>query len=191
MRIDPTPLQTFLVKVVDEHAHGRQIGGTPLVCVDECLNRAEIFDLCLKLVTSGIAAGSDTLWYQLRKHVNGEHSLLGGGSKPKDFPQGYELGLPVKGWSWTDRKVAEALIVRFSATDRLVFLSENTRLDSEGIRNILRDEVAETLADHHHGRLALLAVFKRGKTSMTDFVHSVYTILSNHVFVPGFEERLV
>jgi hypothetical protein len=190
MRLVRTELQVFLVKVLSETSD-QTTDELPLVCVDECLNRREIRGLCRELLTSGITGGCDSLWYQLRRHQDGTHSLLHGGGKPSVLPPGYELGLPVKRWKWPDRKVAEALVVRFACSDRLVFLSENTRLDRDGIRRILRDEVAEALAVHNHGRFALLSIFKRGKTPISRFVASVRDMLRMHVFQPGFDEELI
>src|SRR5262245_31910298 len=95
-----TPLQTFLAKVIDEHARSREPIQGPLITVDECLNHPLIHQLITELVMSGVVGASDTLWYQRRQRTDGSYLLLGGGQVPKMLPAGHEVGFPVKNWTW-------------------------------------------------------------------------------------------
>jgi hypothetical protein len=186
-----TPLQTFLAKVVDEHARCREPVQDSLIAIDESLNHPLSRQLVTELVTSGVAGAADTLWYQLRKRTDGSHVLLEGSRPPKIMPVGHQVGRPVKHWTWPDERVVEAVIARFGVADRIVLLSENTRLNQRGLRRILREEVGPALQQHKLERLCLLALFKKGKSSMPAYVKAVRSTLERIAFVSGYQEILL
>jgi hypothetical protein len=148
------------------------------VGIDECLNHLVIHQLGRKLVEQELAYAWRTLWYQFRQKEDGSHS-------------GHEIGVPIKHWSWSDEEVAAMLISLFGSADRVVLLSENTRRNQGGLRQILQTEIAPVLKTQRAGKLSLLAIFKKGKTDISQFAIEVETMLTSYTFTSGFAELLV
>jgi hypothetical protein len=166
----------------------------PLVGIDECLNRREISALVRSLFWKGLIEEADPLWYETRERdgiivgtvpggVDRDSQLRGPNSLIPD------IGVPVKHRSWSDFRVIQLLVVKFIRCDNLILLSENTRKNPDGLRRILNEVVAPALAIRHD-RLCLTALFKKGKTSISDYCLGVSDFLEKAHQPPGYLEVL-
>jgi hypothetical protein len=186
-----TPIQSLLLTVVNQHARLREPEQTPRIAVDECLNHSEIANLVNELVKTGAVAFAFPAWYHRRIRSDGTHILAGASQTPRFLPTDYDVGSRVEKISWADDKVVEYVICTFAGTDRVVVLSENTWLNEGGLRLILREDVGPTLNQHNLRRLCLLALFRKGKRKMPEYVAAVRTTLADCSFEPGFHEILL
>jgi hypothetical protein len=149
----------------------------PYLGIDECLNRTEITDLVRSLVSSGLVNMAGPLWYQTRERDGViVCSVLGGIDRDSMLKEPnaliHDIGVPVKHHSWSDFRVAQMLVAHFISHDNLILLSENTKKDQRGLRRILNKVVAPALALRPEP-LCLVALFKKGKTTITDYCRRV------------------
>jgi hypothetical protein len=160
--------------------------------IDECFNRSEIDELATALLRRRLIFTSSPLWYEFRVREGvPTGSFLGGVDKDSLFrgPDSLmdDIGVPVKGWSWCDLRVIQLLVCEFYSYDRLVLLSENMRNDANGLRSLLNQVVAPALKDRGD-RLSLTALFKRGKTSISDYVAGVTEFIEQGRTESGYVE---
>lgn len=158
-----------------------------MIAVDECLNnkiiKATIIDLCLR----DIVGGADPLWSQLREREDGELLVVSGGSKVNsNNSSSFDYGIPVKHSSWNDKRVASHAL-QMLIHSNVILLTENTKLDKNGLRRVLRDEVEPRLEGH----VSLVALFKRGKTSYEDYLSAVVNFCENEQLCGGYREVLL
>ena len=94
--------------------------------------------------------------------------------------------MPVKYSSFSDRHVAWWLVGGFVAVDRIVFLTENSKNDTDGLRRVLLNEVKPAVDAYHGDRLGLLVLMKKGKTTWSHYAEAMMNRLVEGVDV-GFE----
>lgn len=167
----------------------------PFVGIDECLNRREISELVRMLLRRDLIDRSWPLWYETRERdgvIVG--CFVGGVDKDSSLrePNSFipDIGVPVKHRSWSDFRVILLLVANFTHHDNLILLSENIRNDANGLRRILNEIVAPALA-LRSDRLSLTTLFKKGKTSITDYCLGVTTHLKQGYHRPGYVEVLL
>jgi hypothetical protein len=102
------------------------------------------------------------------------------------LPAGFELGLPVKGFSWPDEYVAQLLVAQLGASDRVVLVSENTKRDVAGLRRVLELRVAPALSADRHSALGLIAFMKKGRTAWSSYADELLRFLRAGPLPSGF-----
>jgi hypothetical protein len=144
----------------------------PILCIDECLNRKEIDDLATDLLRCGAIDSSTPLWWELREKGGvSTGCYLGGASGTQKQLYG-DIGLPKKHWSFSDMDIVDFLVCHFTSCNHLVLLTENTRLNKNGLREILRNVVSSPLSQRDD-KPKLTALFKRGRTAIDQYVSVV------------------
>ncbi len=149
----------------------------PYLGIDECLNRTEITDLVRSLVSSGLVHMAGPLWYQTRERDGVIVCSVPGGIDRDSMlrePNALipDIGVPVKHHSWSDFRVTQMLVMEFNTHDNVILLSENTRNNESGLRRILNEVLAPALALRPEP-LSLVALFKKGKTTIADYCRRV------------------
>src|ERR1700683_4342087 len=137
----------------------------PFLGIDECVNCKEIAELARRLIKKGLIDSAGPLWERTHER-NGVLvcSIPGGVDKDsllrKPNPLLADVGVPVEHRSWSDFQVVQMLVANFLSNDRLILLSANTRDDAGGLRRLLNEIVAPSLA-HRPEALHPMAIFKR------------------------------
>ena len=186
-------IAAFLRKLVLRPASDRPM--KPFVGYDECLNDRRIAELARSLIRGGLIEVASPLWYQPR-HKNGVVvvSILGGLDRDSRLrePNSFipDVGTRIDGYSWSDFRVVQMLVVNFVSRDKLILLSANTeKKRRDGLRRILNDVVAPVLA-YRQDPLYLTALFKKPKTNIADYCLRVTDFLKAHQD-RGYVERLL
>ena len=116
--------------------------------------------------------------------------LAGGLPPPGVRTPGHKYGLPVKGYSFSDRQVVEGIAAKFVTVDRLVVLSANLKGDPEGLRKLLEVHVAPILQGQHRDRFGLLVLMRGRKTPWSQYAAALEQRLTTGV-MPGYEYQVV
>ena len=156
----------------------------PLIAVDECLNNKKVNDTVIGLCLRDIVGGADPLWSQLRERDDGELLVVTGSVKGNNN-ESFDYGKPVRHSSWNDKRVVTHAL-NMLIHSNVILLTENTKLDKNGLRRVLREEVAPRLEKH----VSLAALFKRGKTSYENYLSSVVNFCENEGLCGGYKEVL-
>jgi hypothetical protein len=163
----------------------------PIIIVDECANHPEIDKAIQYLIKNKLALIRREAWSQLRKMSDGTFAHWEGYRRGIPLPEGFDLGVPIKGWSISDKQVIQNVIANFITADRLVFLSENTRNNIGGLKRILFEEIQPILEKSNHNRFGLLALMKKGKTKWEHYAAELKIIMSKETVKVGFEYRVI
>jgi hypothetical protein len=151
-----------LVEAVLAHAPGTG-SKTPLVCLDECVRGPAVKDLVLRLCEDGLAAGTMPLWNERRIRQDGSILYVWGGvDRSRPFSN---AGIPDKA-SWDDQEVVYTAVSQLYDYPRVVILTENTKRDTCGLRDILNKQVAPLLSPTLQQTRSLTTLFvtiKQGK----------------------------
>src|SRR5262245_20491016 len=157
----------------------------PYLGIDECLNHPQVNDLRLRLHYAKLVAGSGPLWKQRRIREDGTIVYADGGGVPRLIPAGFDIGKPEKNFRWDDELIVRMLIELLRVED-VVFITENTRLDSLGLRKLLRD-FGPQLDD----RVSLIGLFKLGKTTYAEYCQKVIHFMVTYSRASGYREVLL
>lgn len=156
----------------------------PLLALDECLNEKSLIDDLGRIVKDGLVHGIERTWYQARVLNDGSGQLLHGSKKPQY--QTFELGTPIKGYSWSDADVVCYLISHFVSYEHLIFLTQDKRKNSMGISNILFTEVEPIITQYNQNQYGLTVFMKLPKTSNTDYSTAIRQYVAKKNYKPGF-----
>lgn len=181
----------LLVELLTQHAPPGPRAALPLVGIDECANHPAIRKAIRRALKSDLILLSRQLWSQLRQKSDGTHLWLEGRPPPRDMSGGVEYGLPVKGHSFADVRVAENIAIQFMMADRVIVLTENARGDPEGLKRILLKRFKPVLKQYHQNRFGLLVLMKKGKTGWGAYSNAFLERLDSGSVDPGFEYRRV
>jgi hypothetical protein len=157
----------------------------PLLAIDECLNHPIVKAAVLQACHAGLATGAMPLWNQRRVRADGSVCYFWGGI-PRDFNAPFDVGKPEKYAIWDDQQVVYCLVAQL-IVHNVVLLTENIRFDAKGIRRLLRDVVGPKLDP----TVSLTGLFKRGKTSHTDYCKGMIAFLGKRKFTGGYREILL
>jgi hypothetical protein len=181
----------FDYRAIVQHApRGDSVSGSwpPLIAIDECLNSETTSQAVAKLCSEGLAGGSGPLWLEQRTRPDGSiYYAAGGVSKASSLP--WDRGVQTKGFVWDDQNVVAWLAFQLHAGRPLVLLTENMARDELGLRRILREHVGPAV--DARGDLALHALFKKGKTSYSDYWAQVRLIFQGRQWANGYHEVLI
>jgi hypothetical protein len=160
----------------------------PLLGVDENLNHDKIVMLTRSLVSRGKVAQSTPLWYKSRvSALTGEllFCIAGGVDKDTNLEPFYtDLGKDKQGETWSDNRVAAALVVNFSSSDHLVLLTADTHRNKDGLWAILNQEAKPNLPP----RRSINVLYKVGK-DMDVYCQKVQEFFDRQAtFKPGYYE---
>lgn len=165
----------------------------PYIAIDECLNCPDIERLCISLLQRNFTRGSGPLWYQLRIRSDGTKISVPGGVDKNSIlrinPLIGDIGKPAEYYSFDDLKVVQGLVASLLGNDRIVLLSENTKNDQYGLRRLLTVLVRDQLSNNHGNRLSLVALFKKGRTPISDYCEAVVKFIQDGYCKYGYSER--
>jgi hypothetical protein len=165
-----------------------EIDGPPILGIDECLNNEEhIGALVRRLLSCDAISQSVPLWYATRETKSGEKlSVLGNSISPS--PLVPDVGRPIRGESWPDEGVIACLISNFIHADRLCLLTQNVKLDVNGLRYIFENEVGPVLEALSPKRLGLLVLAQESPSSgnLGDYARAVESRLTKRPVTPGY-----
>jgi hypothetical protein len=161
----------------------------PSIGFDECMNRRDLKELGAKLFAERAVTTVVPLWWQLREQANGDR-VVGHGSDPPVFP-GMGRTVPVPGFSVPDTHVLCQLLYLFFSADKVVFLSENTKRDRNGIRVLLDTVMRPAIDQYHANHFSLVVLMKQRRTSYEAYLAEVERVVREHKFVPGYSYQAV
>lgn len=164
----------------------------PVIAIDECCDHPMIQDMAIKLLLAGYADRSTPLWNQRRVRKDGSILyVLGGLSKTDIKREDCDQGVSQKGARWDDQMVLHLLLGNLYHRNPVVLLSENTKMDRFGLRRLLREVVAPALSRRADDHLAIIALFKKGKTSYEDYCRRVVEKFVDQRWRTGYDEYLI
>jgi hypothetical protein len=153
--------------------------------IDEGLNNPQyVGTLAADLVACGIASESIPLWYAQRKTKDGQKFSVLGNSVSKSLLMP-DIGRTVPGASWPDEGVVALLVVNFLKADRVCLLTQNTKRDRNGLRDILESEVARALSELR--QLGLLVLAQKPGSKLKEYAAAVRAQLSSFGVPAGFQ----
>jgi hypothetical protein len=166
-----------------------------VVGVDECLNCKEINGLARTLVGRELVAYAAPLWIQTRERDGVIIGTFSGGVDRDSIlrqsnPLIPDIGVPVAHRSWSDFRVIQMLVAKFTTYEKVVLLSANTRFDEGGLRKLLNEVIAPEL-QNHAVNLSLTALFKKGKTPIEKYCRDVLFYFETKHFHRGYFEQLL
>lgn len=165
------------------------------VGIDESSNRVEIFQLVHELSERGVIRGGSGLWREQWKSPDGTLNYIYGGvaslkwSGMKGFID--EGSNRVKYTSDEDAVILDILVTYFLSYGRVVLLTEDISTNAKGLRRPLQEIFGPLLEKNHQGKLSLVVIFKKGKTSIDEYCARVTEILEKADFEFGYTEILI
>ncbi len=162
----------------------------PMLAIDECLDHPTVGDLGLNLVTRQVVSSTTSLWDRIWQRPDGSLVSIQGGGK-RFMSDGNDNGKLVKGFSANDGEVVCLLLGNLYSNDRVALITENTRWDKNGLRDLLVNHVKPAIEIYHYDRYGLHVFFKKGKTSMLDFCTHVAVALEHNGVSIGWADELV
>ena len=154
-----------------------------ILVVDECCNNGEIIVLAEKLLKGKFIDGCFPIWDQARIRADGTVIHVNAGYVGP-VPSGFDYGVPMKHHSFPDSFIAQ-LVEAYVKSYDVFFLSENTKMNEDGIRKLLRDNKCRAKNTH------LITLYKKGKTEYSDYIEQVTHKIQNWVFTVEFQEVLI
>ncbi len=154
-----------------------------ILTIDECCNNNQIIMLVEKLLAEKLVDGCFPVWDQARVQADGSviHVRVG---YAKGGPPDFDWGKPKKRHSFKDSLVAQ--MIEFQLKDKDVFfLSENTRMNRDGVRRLLLN------SPHREPNTHLMAIYKKGKTNYSDYCEKLTQLIEDWVPVKVFQELLI
>lgn len=149
--------------------------------IDECLKRNEIFRLASDLTENNIIRASAPLWWERRTLSDGRELYAYGGVSQDNASQMVlldgDVGKPIKYSSYDDSMIVDYLITHFLSYGRLVLLTENTKNNENGLRRLLDNQIHPILEEFNGGKLALVVLYRTGKTGIQDYCDYVYNFI--------------
>lgn len=155
------------------------------LAVDECCDHPLVRDTSSALFHADLLHGVSPVWNQRRVREDGSVCYSVGGATAQPNSQ-LEWGSPELGASWPDTHVILWVVGLLSVSD-CIFVSENTRNDEMGVRNLLRNHVGPNIA----APVRLVGFFKKGKTSYKEYCHQLARIIASAKFKHGYHEVMV
>lgn len=149
--------------------------------IDECLKRNEIFRLASDLTENNMIRSSAPLWWERRTRLDGSELYAYGGISKDNASQitllDGDLGKPVKYSSYDDSMIIDYLITHFLSYGKLVLLTENTKNNENGLRRLLDKQIHPMLEEFSGGKLALVVLYRTGKTDIQAYCDYVYNFI--------------
>lgn len=155
------------------------------LAIDECSDHPDIRAVSRALLEARLITGATPVWNQRRQRKDGSICYAVGGAAPGPRFE-IDWGKPEERTSWPDTAVAIWVVGMLSGGD-IIFVSENIRRDSAGIRTILKDHVAPHIGEPFR----LVGLFKKGKTSYSQYCQALVQMLAAADYQYGYREVLV
>jgi len=154
-----------------------------ILMIDECCNNVDIAALAERVLRSKDVDGCFPIWDQARVQEDGSVIHVRGGYAEGGSPE-FDWGKPKKRHSFPDLYIAQLIEAQVKNTD-VFFLSENTRMNEDGVRMLLRDNTKREPNTH------LVAIYKGGKTEYPKYCEAIELMIHGWEFSAEFEEFLV
>ena len=158
----------------------------PTLAVDECANHPLVWEAQNQARQEGLIGRTVELWYQRRVRADGTQVNWIGRIHKQALHPSIEIGAPLKHASWSDDFIVQGVIAHFLTSDRIILVSENTKKDEYGLRQLLQREVAPALKLPKYHKLGILAFMKKGKTSWPAYTASLVSYLRATAIPPGY-----
>lgn len=168
-----------------------ELSGSPLIAVDECINKPVVREYIQNLCERGHACGIHYAWNQKRIRGDGSEVITMGGLPKRFRIEGIDVGKPKRGTGCDDQLVVAIVVSLLALSKNVVLLTENIKEDEYGLRRLLTVHIMPYLSSNHLNRFSLTTLCKRPETSLTDYCDQVVKIFEKQCFEFGYAEHLL
>jgi len=180
-------------KINSEEQVSKNLSGTPMIAVDECLNGKTISDMIQDLCKMGLASGSRNVWNQTRIRNDGsEVTIMPITGQIKHLKiSGVDVGTHIPQSSCVNQRVVGNVISLLALFNKVVLLSKDLKQDELGLRRLLTNYIEPYISKNHQNKFSLTTLLKNSRTSLQDYCDHIRKFFEKEDFRFGYVEVLL
>lgn len=182
-------LRSFAAQAVALAPSSLAFGGRelPWIGLDEGVNSEKLWDAVGRLVSSGLASGAGSVWFEIYRNLDGSINPLNNDLALDQAVRMQRRNTALRRLPCSDSTVVSSVLARLHMHKHIVLLSADLGQKEDSLRALLARNVAPVL-ETEPKMLGVTLILKHGSTGLTDYISKVSTLFQSFDHRGGFRE---